>query len=114
MPQITSGGNATFTVAANNVIDVQCPGGWIQLEYPVGTKVFEGNPAGRTFGPYAAGSAKLTSVKGDIYYEVDPSPAANVPFDPNNVSIGGGVIGTAVVLGPWASIKQAPYNAVGD
>jgi hypothetical protein len=80
MPQIASGSNATFTVPSGYVIDVQCPGGWVQLEFPVGTKVFEGNPAGRTFGPYSGGSAKLTSVKGDIYYEVDPASSGGAPY----------------------------------
>jgi hypothetical protein len=93
MPQITSGSNATFTVPSGYIIDVQCPGGWVQLEFPVGTKVFEGNPAGRTFGPFAGGSAKLTSVKGDIYYEVDPNSSGAVPFDPSSVAITGGTIG---------------------
>ena len=93
MPQITSGSNATFTVPSGYFIDVQCPGGWVQLECPVGTKVFEGNPAGQSFGPYSGGSAKLTSVKGDLYYEVDPKTGGvNVPFDPSNVAIGGGTI----------------------
>jgi lysophospholipase L1-like esterase len=101
MPQITSGSNATFTVPSGYVIDVQCPGGWVQLEYPVGTKVFEGNPAGQTFGPYSGGSAKLTSVKGDIYYEVDPKTGGvDTPFDPSSVAITGGTIATGLVTRP--------------
>lgn len=97
MPQIASGGNATFAITASNIIEIQCPGGWVQLETPVGTKVFEGNPAGHAFGPYAAGDAKITSVQGAVYYEVAAKPGGSSPIDPNAVAITGGTInGTSV------------------
>lgn len=114
MPQITSGSNATFTVPSGYVIDVQCPGGWIQLEFPVGTKVFEGNPAGQTFGPYSGGSAKLTSVKGDIYYEVDPTTGGDRPYDPSSVDIRGGVIAGNKLLRINNGTRQLRVIPFGD
>ena len=88
MPFIASGANATFNVAATNSISVQCPGGFVQLEFPVGTKLFEGNVGtGRTFGPFAAGSAKLTSLQSGIFFEVVLREAQNTPFDPANVVV---------------------------
>lgn len=96
MPLITSGSNASFTVPAGYTIDVNCPGGWVQLEFPTGTKVFEGNPAGQTFGPYTGGTAKLTSVQGPIYYEVIPGASGGVAFDPSSVAVGSRSFGNAI------------------
>lgn len=116
MPQIAAGGNATFAVPNGYTVDVQCPSGWVQLEYPVGTKVFEGNPgASRTFGPYPGGSAKLTSISGAIYYEVDAPTLTSV--DPAII----GIIGDSRAaqsyvssgVAPSSTLRSPPFGPVG-
>lgn len=79
MPQIAAGGNATFTVPAGGFITVQSREGWVQLEFPTGTKVYEGNPGNQVFGPYVGGSARLVSVQGPIYYETSVAAGNSGP-----------------------------------
>lgn len=79
MPQIAAGANASFTVPAGGSITIQCREGWVQLEYPSGTKIYEGNPANQVFGPFAGGTAKITSVQGAVYYETSAQANTTIP-----------------------------------
>ena len=76
MPLITSGANATIAVSANQILTVIAHGGEYTFENPVGTRVVDSGSS-NVFGPFAAaGTVKLTSVQGDLYYEVAAGQAA--------------------------------------
>jgi len=80
MPVINSGSSATVAVSAGDTLTIQNPGGWAQVESPIGTRIWEGSQAHQTF-KLPAGTAKITSVQGAIYYEtagvatVQPTPS---------------------------------------
>ena len=77
MPLITSGANATIAVAANQILTVIAHGGEYTFENPVGTRVVDSGSS-NVFGPFAAaGTVKLSSVQGDLYYEVAAGQAVS-------------------------------------
>lgn len=79
MPTIASGGDATITVAAGQILTVQSNGATFDYESPVGTRVGE-HSCDTVFGPFtAAGSVKVVSVQGALFYEIGTMQ----PSEPN-------------------------------
>jgi lysophospholipase L1-like esterase len=111
MPTIASGSNATITVAAGQILTVQSDGATFDYENPVGTRVGEYS-CDSVFGPFAAGgSVKITSVQGAVYYELGTAQASNTSYNPSNVAITGGAIGSTPVSQVYADpASRAPIT----
>lgn len=74
MPIISSGNNATIAVVANQLLTVQVHGGEYTYENPVGTRLLDSGSS-NVFGPFtSAGNVKLSSLQGDIFYELATLP----------------------------------------
>ena len=79
MPLIISGANATISVTANQILTVIAHGGEYTFENPVGTRIVDSGSS-NVFGPFpAAATVKLTSVQGDLYYELAGSQGNTAP-----------------------------------
>lgn len=99
MPILASGSNVTLTVAAGQVLTVQSDQATFDFENPVGTRVGE-FASDMTFGPFsAAGSVKITSVQGPVFYDLaSPVAGGTTPYNPASVAITGGVVGTGAAV----------------
>ena len=109
MPLITSGANATIAVSANQILTVIAHGGEYTFENPVGTRIVDSGSS-NVFGPFpAAATVKLSSVQGDVYYELATAQATGgsaVQFltDANNAPVAAqGTNGVKRVIGPYAA-----------
>lgn len=109
MPILTNGSNITLTVAAGQILTVQSDQATFDFENPVGTRVGEYG-ADTVFGPFTSGgSVKLSSVQGQVFYELGTGQKSYTQFDPLNVSIGGGTAQNLTISN--SVIKQAIANA---
>jgi hypothetical protein len=71
MPTIAQGNNAVLVLTPSDSITITVPvGGSAIIESPTGTVVAGGFSGTRTFGPFSTGSATITAVTRDLYYEV--------------------------------------------
>lgn len=76
MPILAASSSVDLTVSADSTLTIQNPGGFIRIEYPIGTEVWEGGEAARKF-DVPAGSVRLTTLTGSAFYEMttDPVPS---------------------------------------
>lgn len=92
MPILSAGSSVTLSVAAGQVLTVQSDQATYDFENPVGTRVGE-YAYDKVFGPFTvAGSVKLTSVQGPLFYELGTGDSPTALYVPSSVSITGGVI----------------------
>ena len=112
MPLIISGANATISVTANQILTVIAHGGEYTFENPVGTRIVDSGSS-NVFGPFAAAaSVKLTSIQGDLYYEIAAAQVtasttgATGPAGPAGATGATGPAGTFVVPTPRTSVAS--------
>ena len=85
MAILTQGQTATLAMVKADSVTIESGQSMVSIEYPVGTKIFEGRGA-RTFGPFTGGSLKITATAGTCEYEYadgsDPvAPITGTPSD---------------------------------
>ena len=117
MPLITSGANATIAVAANQILTVIAHGGEYTFENPVGTRIVDSGSS-NVFGPFpAAASVKLTSIQGDLYYELAAATVTGIVSAATSTALGGVKIGSGLTIasdGTIASTVQFSSDAAGN
>lgn len=113
MPILANGSSVTIAVAAGQVLTVQSDQATYDFENPVGTRVGE-YAYDNVFGPFtAAGSIKLTSVQGTVFYEIGSAASVTTSYVPSTVAITGGTIGGRSVsdVASAARLSLSNYGA---
>lgn len=113
MPILANGSSVTIAVAAGQVLTVQSDQATYDFENPVGTRVGE-YAYDNVFGPFtAAGSIKLTSVQGTVFYEIGSAASVATSYVPSAVAITGGTIGGRSVsdVASAARLSLSNYGA---
>lgn len=79
MPLLAASSSVDITVTADSTLTIQNPGGYIRVEYPVGTKIWEGGEASREI-DIPSGTCRLTTITGNAFYEMttDAKTAINL------------------------------------
>lgn len=122
MAILTQGQTATLAMVKADSVTIESGQSMVSIEYPVGTKIFEGRGA-RTFGPFTGGSLKITATAGTCEYEyADGSdPVAAITGTPSDqaafqalVSGGGKLSGVveALLIGDSMTAGNADNTSV--
>ena len=120
MPILTQGQTATLAMVKADSVTIESGQSMVSIEYPVGTKIFEGRGA-RTFGPFTGGSLKITATAGTCEYEyADGSdPVAAITGTPSDQAAfqalvsGAGISGQAYILKSFTGRSQLTGGTAG-
>lgn len=109
MPILTQGSQVDVTFAGDSTLLIQSPGGFYEVQYPIGTVIFRGSDTSRSF-DLNSGSARIVATTRDLTYYVSSDRAGVAPMTAEQTAAGaikavgetlsGNTVGGSGRLGP--------------